>query len=132
MRDDTLPPDLAALERELSAHGQAGPSADLRRRVLSSVGEELADRPRRWSWRFAFGAAAAVLLWINFSMSVTNNAGWPRDGGYGDDRLQETARRIRDLAPGLPEGEAYRRALLARSAPRLAPPPLSSPYRIPR
>jgi hypothetical protein len=132
MSDDALPPDLAALERELSAHGEVRPSADLRRRVLAAVGEELADRPRRWSWRLAFVAAAAVLLWINFSMSVTNNAGWPRDAGYGGDRLQETARRIRDLVPDMPESEVYRQALLARAGASLSPtpPPLAYPYRL--
>jgi hypothetical protein len=133
MRDDTLPPGLAALERELSGASGADPPADLRRRVLTAVGEELAARPRR-PWRVAFAAAAAVLLWVNLSMSVTSNVGWPRDAAIEGDRLEETARQIRDLVPGLPEGEVYRQALLARAGPRLAPAPapLPSPHRLQR
>ncbi|MFO0841921.1 MAG: hypothetical protein U0797_05900 [Gemmataceae bacterium] len=129
MRDDPLPPDLAALERDLEGRLDAEPPAALRRRVLAALGRELADRPRRLSWRPAL-AAAAVLLWINLSMSVTNNASWPGDEGFEGDRV-ETARRIRDLVPGLPQSEVNRQALLARSSPRLVP-TAPSPYRLPR
>jgi hypothetical protein len=132
MRDDPLPADLAALERELSARGGAEP-AGLRRRVLAAVGDELAARPRRWTWRLALGAAAA-LLWVNLSMSVTSNLGRPGGGRLDDDRLQKAARQVQELVPGLPEAEVYRQALLALAGPRLAPAPapLPSPYRVQR
>src|SRR5688572_14666561 len=122
MTGPDLPPDLAALERELAARDRPGPSAPLRGRVLAAVARELRRGGRRPAWRPAW-AAAAALLWANFSMSVANNTDWRLAGGPDGARLEATAGRIRALAPELPEREIYRQALAAQARSRLAPAP---------
>ena len=130
MSEDDLPPDLTALERELSAAAPPAPP-QLRPRVLAAVRQER-RRASRSPWRVA-AAAAAVLLWANLSMSLTGNFALPSRGAPDAARLETTARRLRDLAPDLPAGEAYRQALLAQSGPGLAPAPApSSPERVQR
>src|SRR5262245_20256051 len=128
-----LPPDLAAFERELSGRDPQELPAGLRPRVLAAVGRELRPRPRLPAWQFAAATAAAALLWVNLSMSVANNLSWRLDrGGLDPRRLEETAGRIRALAPELPEREVYRQALLAQPGVRPAPGPAapSSPERV--
>ena len=129
MTPDPLPPDLLALERELAARPQPGPSAELRARVLMAARRELTmPRPnpaRRDFGRFAAATAAAALLAINLSASLANNTDWhlraPADGPAA------AADRIRELAPDLPEREARRQALLLRAAAGLAAAPVPAP-----
>jgi hypothetical protein len=123
-----LPDDLAGLERDLLAHAGDPPDASLRPRVLAAMREAL-RRERRSPWRLA-AAAAAVLLWINFSMSAASNTTWRLDAGLDRDRIEAAARDIRALAPELSEREAYRQAL--RTSLQPAPAPASSTHRIPR
>jgi hypothetical protein len=120
MTGPDLPPDLAALERELAALGQPGPPA-LRPRVLAAVGRELRRDGRRPAWRFAAATAAAVLLWVNLSMSVANNTDWRLAPATEPGQIAATADRLRELAPDLPDAELRRQALLARAGAALAP-----------
>jgi hypothetical protein len=131
MSSQELPPELAALEQELAGRARKEVPPDLRQRVLTAMTEELRPVRSLWGWSFAT-AAAAVLLWINFSMSVTSNVSLPHAADPPDGRIEETTRRIRALAPELPENEVHRQALLARAGPRLVPAPSSSPDRVRR
>src|SRR5262245_429052 len=105
-----LPPDLAALEQELADRPRAEAPPALRGRVLAAVGRELAPA-RRPRWQFAAALVTAALLWANFSMSVANNMTWPLADDPDTPPVEETATRIRALAPELGEGEARRQAL---------------------
>jgi hypothetical protein len=120
--DPDLPPDLAALDRELAARERMGPSAALRGRVLDAVRREL-RRERGPAWRFASVAAAVALLLANLSLSVANDTNWPLIGGPDPERLEATAGRLRALAPELPEREVYRQALAAQAGAWPAPAP---------
>src|SRR5262245_17966058 len=115
---------------DLHSLGVEGPPPHLRERVLRAVGEEL-RRPARSRWRLGV-AAAAVLLWVSLSVSVTGNLGMGWGAQVDRDRVEETARSIRDLAPDLPEREVYRQALMAQASTSPAPAPLSSPDRLKR
>jgi hypothetical protein len=123
---DPLPPDLLALERELTARPRPEPSAELRARVLAAVSRERpAPRPepvRIGFARFAAAAAAAALLAINLSASVANDSDWRLRPADGTD-LATVADRIRELAPDLSEREARRQALMVRTAAGLSPAP---------
>jgi hypothetical protein len=123
MAKQDLPPDLDALEQELYAHARPGPEPTLRSRVLAAVRRELDQDERRPAWRFAVATAAAVLLWINFSMSISNDMNWPLVGGLDEERLESSAARIRALDPELSEREARRQALVAQAHFRSAPGP---------
>src|SRR5688500_11427477 len=114
MSDSELPDDLAALEQALSARRGPDGGAELRSRVLRAMGGEarrrdLPWRPLRKGGRY-LAAAAAVLLWINLSMSMVANTEWraPVAADYDADRL---AARIRALAPELSQRESRRQAL---------------------
>jgi hypothetical protein len=138
---DELPDDLAALERELSA-GQRTGDGDVRRgrvlrdRVLRAMARESGRRgpvSRRW----LAAAAAAVLVWMNLSMSVVNNTdgglrrGMAQNGlaqnGLAQNGLDRAEQRVLELAPELSGREARRQALIvlarARSTPSAVPVP---------
>lgn len=126
MDDWELPPDLADLERRL-ARGRVGLPASLRGRVLAAVRRELnrgpADFAGRRAWPSLATAAAAALLWINFSMSVANNMDWRLGNSLDAGAIHATAGRIHGLLPELPPRERYRQALLLQAGSRLAPAP---------
>jgi hypothetical protein len=122
---DSLPPDLLALERELTNRPEPGPPGELRARVLDAVSRERpTPRPesvRGGFARFAAATAAAALLAINLSASVANDTDWhlrPAGPASADD-----IDRIRELVPDLPEREVRRQALLLRSAAGLTAAP---------
>jgi hypothetical protein len=115
MTDSDLPPDLAAVEQELSGLDRSPPAA-LRSRVLAAVRRELRRRARSSTWRFAATIAAAALVGINLSMSVANNAAWSPPPGIDRDQMEATAASLRRLLPELPEQEIYRQALAAQGA----------------
>jgi hypothetical protein len=125
-----LPPDLLALERELTAWPQPEPPAELRARVLAAVSRERpAPRPepvRAGFARFAAATAAAALLAINLSASVANDADWRLRPADGTD-LVSVADRIRELAPDVSDRDARRQALLLRAAAGLTPTPAPAP-----
>jgi hypothetical protein len=86
--------------------------------------------PAKPAWRHAFAVAAALLLWVNLSMSVANNTTWPLAAGPDRAGLDETAERIRALAPELSEREARRQALVSQVHPAPAPALPADPARI--
>lgn len=128
MIPDALPPELLALERELTDHPRPEVPTGLRARVLATASREVSrlsvDRERRDLGRFVAATAAAVLLAINLSASVASNTRWHlRPPPAGTD-VADAARRIRGLAPEVSEREALRQALLLRAAAGLAPCPV--------
>jgi hypothetical protein len=131
MDDWELPPDLADLERRLAGRRRAGPPAGLRKRVLAAVGRELnrgaAGLAAQGAWPSLATAAAAALLWINFSMSVANNMDWRLGGGLDPGEVHATAGRIHGLLPELSPRETYRQALLLQAGSRLTPAPNLKP-----
>jgi hypothetical protein len=122
---DPLPPELLALERELSARPQVEPSAELRSRVLAALSHERpTPRPgpvRDGFLRFAAATAAAVVVAINLSASLANNTDW-RPPAAADDPAQ-VVDRLRAVDPDLSDTEARRQALVLRAAAGLAPAP---------
>ncbi len=112
------------LERELSLRPPLEPDATFRRRVLAAVRTELRRPTAMGVWRFVALSAATVLLVINFSMSVTNDADFRFGPTTDRGEMQATAARLRDLSPELSEDEALRHALVLRAAERTAVPQL--------
>jgi hypothetical protein len=134
MANEGMPPELESLERELMDRKVPGPSEDLRQRVVSAAraarGKRASSRRLRHvaNWRFAAAAAAAVVLWLNLSMSAVNNTTlFARD--RGDVReLKDSVRRLCSLLPELSEDEAVRRALLMKARAGWVPvPPVPGP-----
>jgi hypothetical protein len=127
MDDSWRAAELAALERRLAGRNAAAAPPGLRGRILAVVRRELSLRPEDVSehggWRWWAVAAAAVLLWVNFSMSVVNNIDWRLSGAVGRADIERGARRLQELMPDLPAGEAFRQALLLRAASQVAPAP---------
>jgi len=121
---DPLPPDLLALERELTTRPRPGPPTDLRSRILAAVGRERPgprSEPAGGGFaRFALATAAAALLAVNLSASLANDTDWHLRPTAADPNLAD---RIRELAPDLPEREVRRQALLLRAAVGLTPAP---------
>src|SRR5262249_4711427 len=73
MSDSELPPDLAALERQLAERPRIEPSPDFGARLLAASRAALGHRPPAVGaagWRRWAAVAAAVLFGINLSMSV--------------------------------------------------------------
>lgn len=117
---DPLPPDLAALERELAARPGVTPPEGHRGRILVAVSGEL-DAARRSSRRWWAGAAAAALLWANLSLSVANDTGWAMRSEPDTAATAALAAEVRALLPDLPEREAAR--LVTHSWPARWPAP---------
>lgn len=107
---DPLPPDLAALERELAARPGGVFTGGHRGRVLAAVGREL-DSARRSSRRWWAGAAAAALLWANLSLTVANDTGWRTTPEPEPAETAAAVVEVRALLPDLPEREATRLVL---------------------
>ncbi len=112
-----LPEELHNLEQELLSGGPARPAPELRATVLRTVRRELgrtsSRRVLRGSfWGFAAAAAAAALLWANFSVSAANNTDCPPTSREARPNIRDTARRIRELLPEMTEDESIRHALL--------------------
>jgi hypothetical protein len=126
---DELPlaDELALLERRLAGHPRMEPPPGLRERVMAALGEE---RSRLWAgfrgrlgWRWLAAGAAAVLLWLNFSMSVVNNMDWRLDGGPSGGDIERAAGLMSRALPELPEREAFRQALLLGAGSQVVPAP---------
>lgn len=126
MTPESLPPDLADLERELASRPRPELPAELRARVLAAVSRERptprAEPARNGFARFAAATAAAALLAINLSASVANDTDW-RLRAAGGAEPADVVGRIRELAPDLSEQEARRQALMLRSAAGLTATP---------
>jgi hypothetical protein len=130
MTDPDLPADLAALERRLATRPRVEPAAGLGPRVLDAT--RVVQRPRSAaSWRSWAALAAAVLVGVNLSMSVAENADWRLTGGVEPGQIDATADRLRAAAPELSERELRRQALLVRAGVGLTPTVDLNPYREP-
>ena len=112
MDDVPLAAELAEIERRL-AERRRPEAPGLRGRVLAAVGREL-SRPERhfFHWRFAAAVAAALLVGINFSMSVVNDTDWHFKRRLHQRDLDLAVRQVKEMVPGIAEREAYRQALL--------------------
>jgi hypothetical protein len=103
------------LERELAARNRLEPDSDFRRRVLTAVRAELrgsvvSGGRARFGW--LAGAAAAVFLAMNFSMSVASDSDFRLAPRANREALVTTAAHLRRLSPELSEEEALRHALV--------------------
>jgi hypothetical protein len=124
---DPLPPDLLALERDLADRPRPEPSAELRGRVVAAARRER-HRPARAGFpRFAAAVAAAALVAINLSASVANDTDWGLRRPPDRRAVGDTADRIRELAPDLPDREVVRQMLLLNAAVNLVPAPAPAP-----
>ena len=115
MENHDLPPDLHELERDLAGRPRPVPPAALRQRVIGCVRAELRRNGSRNGWTFAAGVAAAVLVWVNLSLSAT----LATDFGPQPDRprrpVEKVAAEIQRLLPGLSDEEARRQAILLQA-----------------
>jgi len=116
--------DLSDLEQALAQRPVLAPPDSFRGRVLAAMGRETRRGQRR---RWLAAGVAAVVLWINFSMSAAQLTPWqltssplPQDAAAFTDRM-------RAAAPDLPPREARRQALIAAARAHLAPAP-TMPY----
>jgi hypothetical protein len=107
----SLPEELAQLEKELAALPRPDPSVGLRGRVLAAVRHE-ARAPSPAAGRgsfvsFAAAVAALLLACMNLSMSAANNMDWDV-WGSADRRVDvaSQALQLRQLLPELSQQEA--------------------------
>ena len=122
-----LPPELDRLERDLAERLCPGPSTELRDRVIRTVEGELghaglppaglrrAGLPstRASGWlAFAVSTAAAVLIWVNLSLSAAQATSYDLRIPAEPHSLDATARQIRELVPEMSKQEARRHAVL--------------------
>src|SRR5262245_26210530 len=121
MSDAELPPDLADLERRLAKRPRIEPPPDLGARVLAARRAALGRRRPVGAWRAWAGVAAALLFGINLAMSLASDADWHLLPAAEPAQVAATARRLRELAPDLPESELRRQALLLRASAGLSP-----------
>jgi hypothetical protein len=117
MSDCQLPEELQRLERVLKERPHEGPSAPLRGRVMAGV--QVRRQQSASGWWMAAGVAAAVLIWLNVSLSATNATEGPLPPRATHDPLEQVARQIQHLVPDLPHEEALRQAALYRSGSAL-------------
>ena len=120
MNDPPLPPDLRQLQRDLARRPSGDPPPELRQRVLAAVLAELGAPPAGARWAFAARTAAAVLLWINVSISATarTNGAPLRPPGAP---TAAVAQQIRRALPDLPPREALAYARVLRAGADLPP-----------
>ena len=129
MEPSPLPPDLAKIAARLSARPHLEPRGDHRDRVMAAVRRELASGRTLWwqqkqTWHFAAVAAAAVLfVWMNVAMRAANLPDWRLRGPGNGVAVAQTAARIHELVPSLPEREAWRQAVVLHAGARLVPAP---------
>ncbi len=122
MTEKRLPHDLETIEQALT--GGPAPSPALRARVLARVDDELSRSARRPFRRYAAGVAAAVLLAMNVSLSLTTPAGPVADAPPA--RTAALAEQLRGMDLGLSEAEIARQCRLMAAGERLLP--MGRPY----
>ena len=112
-----LPPELQALEAELTARAAQGaldPPAGLRGRVLDSLAGERRHEAVRSRWAFAFGLAALFLVLSNLALRA-GQAGGTASWTTGDPApVSAAAAAIQGLLPDLTDREALALAVLGR------------------
>jgi hypothetical protein len=90
---------------------------------LSALHDERRAIRRRSAWRIAASLAAAVLLCLNFAMSLANHPVHPGMDHSENGDLEKTVVALRQKCPALTEPEAYRFVALARSTTALTAAP---------
>lgn len=123
MKDWRLPDDLDSFERQLQSRPRETLPDGLRGRVMAGVEQALLRQRRESRWRWVATAAAGVCLWLNVSISASSNTVVPDIERVQPQPIQQLAREIEELAPGLSHGEAMRQAFLFQSGKRLTPCP---------
>lgn len=118
MRDDSLPPELLALEEELAWRPTHEPDPGLRRRILAAANRQIEVPAVPVSLvEFVVVTAAAVLLCANLSMSLANQTDFGMSRRLDGGRLEATARLMTEVLPGTPPDEAARDALFLQLGP---------------
>ncbi len=112
-----LPPELSEVERRLTERRPPPPTAGLRRRVLTAMQTE--RTPSGTLWNVATALAAAVLLCLNFGLSVANHRAWPQGQRLENADVEAAARFLRQRHPDLSAWEAHQFAALMQSPPAL-------------
>ena len=115
MENHDLPPDLQELERDLAGRPRPVPPAALRQRVIGGVRAELRRNGSRNGWTFAAGLAAAVVVWVNLSLSATLATGFGSKRGGTGPPVEKVAEQIQQLLPELSDEEARRQAVLLQA-----------------
>ena len=105
MENRQLPPDLQQLERDLAGRPRPGPPAELRQRVIEGARVELRRNGSRNGWTSAAAVAAAVVVWINLSMSVTHATDYGSRPDTPRPPVGKLAAQIRQLLPELSESD---------------------------
>lgn len=120
MTSNDLPPDLAAIEQAL--RGGCQPGQSLRNRTMTRVQEELSKRQN--FWEFASLLAAAVLLMLNFSFSITSPS--RQVTSMDPDKLASLREQLGQIQPTLSPDEIRRQCLLLAAGNELVR--LATPY----
>ncbi|MBE3096432.1 MAG: hypothetical protein IMZ44_04805 [Planctomycetes bacterium] len=131
MDPSDLPHEWRDLERRLAARGRPEPSAGLRPRVLAAVRRELAAHGgagrlgagpwwrRHEVWQYAGAAAAGVLLVLNLAMSASLGDDFSRPRAPNGADVAQAAAKIRELVPSITPDEALREAIALRAGSHL-------------
>ncbi len=134
MDETQLPAELEELERGLSSYPRRAPTAELRARVLDSMGLEFRRRRRRARRNFAAIAVGAAMLWMNLSLSATRATDYRLSPKYSPAAVDALAAEIQQLMPEVSLREARRQAVLLRAGANLprCPRPTPAPnWRLP-
>ena len=105
-----MPPEPCRLERALLA-SRADPDAEMKSRVMSRVGRELAWSRSRDLLQYVAGVAAAVLLMLNLSLSTARTASPPAPG-MEPEQVRAACDEVRRLGVDLPGQEIARQCVL--------------------
>ena len=120
MENYHLPADLQQLERDLAGRPRPDPPAELRQRVIQGVRAELQGNGSGNRWTFAAGVAAAVVVWVNLSMSATLATDYGSRPTSPRLQVDKLAEQIQQLLPELSEHEALRQAGLMQAGSQLS------------
>jgi hypothetical protein len=112
MENLQLPPEFEPLERLLACGPRPEPSTMLRQRVLSGVRSELRGDHMALEWRFAAAFAATLLVGLSLSLGVLQATSFALQQRESSPSLEEVAKRLRQLSPGLSRDESLRQAVL--------------------
>jgi hypothetical protein len=119
MNDESLPPDLAELERQLESRSAGDASGGFRRRVLQAVGDELAVGRKsagKMNWRYLAAVAAAVIIGLNLAMIAPSVTDFLEGSHISPGQVVSNYAALKQFDPAMPEDEARRMALLAAAA----------------
>lgn len=112
MESYPLPPEFEGLERLLACGPRPEPSAALRPRVLGSVRSELHRECGSPKWQFAAAFAAVVLVGLGLSLGVLQATSFALQQRPSAPSVDEVARRLQVLSPGLSREDSLRQAML--------------------